>query len=115
MVPCEGEVLAAADATMGTTTFTITDFLGWSSWSEWSSCSNDGIRLRHRRCLVEQPAALECHGAEFEKTACVPGECEGKLKNISDLEAFILIPIASQSCKVHPAQLCPLSSAAFCC
>ncbi|KAI8036673.1 hypothetical protein M5D96_010474 [Drosophila gunungcola] len=52
------------------------DFLGWSAWSEWSSCSSDGIRLRHRRCLVEQPGSKECHGAEFEKTACVPNECE---------------------------------------
>ncbi|EDV97528.1 GH16920 [Drosophila grimshawi] len=52
------------------------DFLGWSSWSEWSSCSSDGIRLRHRRCLVEQPTSVECRGAEFEKTACVPGECD---------------------------------------
>ncbi|ALC44181.1 Sema-5c [Drosophila busckii] len=51
------------------------DFLGWSPWSEWSECSSDGIRLRHRRCLVEQPSGVECRGAEFEKTACVPGEC----------------------------------------
>ncbi|XP_060654439.1 semaphorin-5B isoform X1 [Drosophila nasuta] len=52
------------------------DFLGWSKWSEWSACSTDGIRLRHRRCEVEQPSGLECRGAEFEKTACVPGECD---------------------------------------
>lgn len=63
----------------------IADFLGWSEWSEWSSCSSDGIRLRHRRCLVEQPAAAECRGAEFEKTACVPGECEGKLHTSTNI------------------------------
>lgn len=57
----------------------MTDFLGWSSWSEWSTCSSDGIRVRHRRCEVEQPTGLECRGAEFEKTACVPGECDGTL------------------------------------
>lgn len=34
--------------------------------------------MRHRRCEVEQPTGLECRGAEFEKTACVPGECDGK-------------------------------------
>lgn len=55
------------------------DFIGWSSWSEWSDCTKDGIRFRHRKCLVEEPSVTECRGEEFEKTACVPGECEGEL------------------------------------
>lgn len=58
----------------------VTDFIGWSSWSEWSDCTKDGIRFRHRKCLVEEPSATECRGEEFEKTACVPGECEGNFK-----------------------------------
>ncbi|XP_075161037.1 semaphorin 5c [Haematobia irritans] len=53
------------------------DFIGWSSWSEWSDCTKDGIRFRHRKCLVDEPNVTECRGEEFEKTACVPGECEG--------------------------------------
>ncbi|XP_030372393.1 semaphorin-5A [Scaptodrosophila lebanonensis] len=66
------------------------DFLGWSSWSEWSSCSSDGIRLRHRNCLIEQPTSLECRGAEYEKTACVPGECQ-KLHTASTVALPITI------------------------
>ncbi|XP_058985154.1 semaphorin-5A isoform X1 [Musca domestica] len=53
------------------------DFVGWSTWSEWSDCTKDGIRFRHRKCLVDTPNETECRGEEFEKTACVPGECEG--------------------------------------
>ena len=59
----------------------LIDFIGWSSWSEWSDCTKDGIRFRHRKCLVEEPSVTECRGEEFEKTACVPGECEGEYKN----------------------------------
>ncbi|XP_037928566.1 semaphorin-5A-like, partial [Teleopsis dalmanni] len=53
------------------------DYLGWSDWSEWSDCSSEGIRFRHRKCIVEAPESGECRGNEFEKTACVPGFCEG--------------------------------------
>ncbi|XP_037901105.1 semaphorin-5A isoform X2 [Glossina fuscipes] len=50
---------------------------GWSIWSEWSDCTSDGIRFRHRKCLIDNPNVNECRGEEFEKTACVPGLCEG--------------------------------------
>jgi len=82
MVPCEGESFLLEEEVFPNTLrlISLLDFLGWSAWSEWSSCSSDGIRLRHRRCLVEQPGSMECRGAEFEKTACVPNECEGKYR-----------------------------------
>ncbi|EDW72839.2 uncharacterized protein Dwil_GK17220 [Drosophila willistoni] len=78
------------------------DFLGWSTWSEWSSCSSDGIRLRHRRCLVEQPSAMECRGGEFEKTACVPGECEDQTQSASAMTVSIVIFV----CLIFTAACC---------
>ncbi|TMW52624.1 hypothetical protein DOY81_002278 [Sarcophaga bullata] len=70
------------------------DFIGWSSWSEWSDCTKDGIRFRHRKCLVEEPSVTECRGEEFEKTACVPGECEGtQMASTSTLISIISIVI----------------------
>lgn len=88
----------------------LADFLGWSSWNEWSACSNDGIRLRHRRCLVEQPGPHECRGAEFEKTACVPGDCDGKSTHAPHLtyvfNIHCLAELQSASSATVPIVIC---------
>ncbi|XP_076067589.1 semaphorin 5c-like [Oratosquilla oratoria] len=43
---------------------------GWGEWAEWSVCSDDGERLRRRRCESYQPSS--CRGLDTQRQTCLP-------------------------------------------
>lgn len=53
-------------------------FLGWSAWSDWSDCTEDGERVRQRKCLTTSPEPNECQGDEREARVCRSGSDNGK-------------------------------------